>query len=192
MKHLNKILLVTSLALGLTAQAQATTQSLAADGQWQEFNVSDYDALSHGKEWIDFNNTNDAGFGSALSFNFTIANGYVGTLTVVDGGFSGDQFQILNNGVTFGQTSATTAMGSDSSMNFAANLANADYSHGTYLLGAGTYSITGNLLSTTQDFSATAGALKLEVAPVPEPETYAMLLAGLGLMAAIGRRRSRA
>ncbi len=30
------------------------------------------------------------------------------------------------------------------------------------------------------------------IAPVPEPETYAMLLAGLGLMVTIGRRRQKA
>jgi hypothetical protein len=31
----------------------------------------------------------------------------------------------------------------------------------------------------------------VNTAPVPEPETYAMLLAGLGLMAGIAHRRSR-
>jgi hypothetical protein len=31
--------------------------------------------------------------------------------------------------------------------------------------------------------------LKITVTPVPEPETYAMLLAGLGLMGAVARRR---
>lgn len=31
----------------------------------------------------------------------------------------------------------------------------------------------------------------LDIAPVPEPESYAMLLAGLGLMGAIARRRSK-
>ncbi len=30
----------------------------------------------------------------------------------------------------------------------------------------------------------------IQLAPVPEPETYAMLLAGLGLMGAVVRRRS--
>jgi hypothetical protein len=30
------------------------------------------------------------------------------------------------------------------------------------------------------------------MAPVPEPETYAMLLLGLGVVCAISRRRSRA
>jgi hypothetical protein len=32
----------------------------------------------------------------------------------------------------------------------------------------------------------------LQVAAVPEPETYAMLLAGLGLVGAIARRRKTA
>ncbi len=34
--------------------------------------------------------------------------------------------------------------------------------------------------------------LRIAVAPVPEPETYAMLLAGLGLVAGIARRRNKA
>ena len=37
--------------------------------------------------------------------------------------------------------------------------------------------------------SATQGAYSVTLAPVPEPESYAMLLAGLGLMGAIARRR---
>lgn len=65
---------------------------------------------------------------------------------------------------------------------------------GSFLLGPGTYSIFvgGN------DFGNYGGALKygfnvnLSVAAVPEPETYAMLLVGLGLMGTIARRRSRA
>jgi hypothetical protein len=37
------------------------------------------------------------------------------------------------------------------------------------------------------------GTLSLNVlTPIPEPETYALLLAGLGMMAAIGRRRLKA
>jgi hypothetical protein len=37
---------------------------------------------------------------------------------------------------------------------------------------------------------AYSGAIQLNSAPIPEPETYAMLLAGLGLMGAVVRRRS--
>ena len=37
----------------------------------------------------------------------------------------------------------------------------------------------------------TIAAGKAEILPVPEPESYAMLLAGLGLMGTIARRRSK-
>ena len=43
--------------------------------------------------------------------------------------------------------------------------------------------ITGNLGTSSN------AAFNLTLAPVPEPETYAMLLAGLGLMGAVARRR---
>jgi len=36
---------------------------------------------------------------------------------------------------------------------------------------------------------ATAGALRLSVAAIPEPSTYAMLLAGLGIVGLVVRRR---
>ena len=35
-----------------------------------------------------------------------------------------------------------------------------------------------------------SGGFKGNIAAVPEPETYAMLLAGLGMLAAIGRRKT--
>jgi len=38
---------------------------------------------------------------------------------------------------------------------------------------------------------STGGAFSVVTAPVPEPETYAMLLAGLGLMGTIARRRNK-
>lgn len=39
------------------------------------------------------------------------------------------------------------------------------------------------------DFTYAAGVLTYEVAPIPEPETYALLLAGLGMLGFMGRRR---
>jgi hypothetical protein len=35
-------------------------------------------------------------------------------------------------------------------------------------------------------------ALGATIVPVPEPESYAMLLAGLGLLGVVARRRARA
>jgi hypothetical protein len=46
--------------------------------------------------------------------------------------------------------------------------------------------------SGTWSFDAATNSLIYQTAPVPEPETYAMLLAGLGLMGAVARRRRQA
>jgi hypothetical protein len=57
-------------------------------------------------------------------------------------------------------------------------------------LDAGTYTFSyyGNVKKHSQ-FEFTLTSSISPTAPVPEPETYAMLLAGLGLMGAIAKRR---
>lgn len=68
----------------------------------------------------------------------------------------------------------------------------------TFHLGAGTYSVAIGGADYAQQFNPTDPAalkgygISATVAAVPEPETYALLLAGLGLMASVARRRSRA
>jgi hypothetical protein len=76
---------------------------------------------------------------------------------------------------------------------FDAALANASFSSGTFELKAGTYRI-GGMLDQSVSFdgvplNSTVGALKLAVAPVPEPSTWAAMCAGLGLLAFMSRRR---
>lgn len=58
-------------------------------------------------------------------------------------------------------------------------------------LGAGTYyfEVKGVALNGTS--GNYAGNVNLSLAPVPEPDSYAMLFAGLGLMGAIARRRGK-
>jgi hypothetical protein len=55
-------------------------------------------------------------------------------------------------------------------------------------LGAGTYSLKAS--GSVNGFNYIAA--QYQVTPVPEPETFAMLLAGLGVMGAIARRRKAA
>ena len=64
----------------------------------------------------------------------------------------------------------------------------------TFDLGAGTYSLvvggaTYDGAGTNAGNRAYGFGATVAVAPIPEPETYAMLLAGLGLVGAVARRR---
>ena len=181
------------------APAGATTVSLAADGQWVGFNVNDLDAVSHGVEWIDNENTLSPGFGSPLSFSFTIGAGQSGLLRVVDAGFSGDTFSLFNHGASLGTTSAVPVTTFDSAvdrgLDYTASFADrAHFSSATFVLGAGSYLITGalaqSLLFDGSPLNSTAGGLSLTMAPVPEPGTLAAMLLGMTLVAGAVRRRS--
>lgn len=165
-----------ALSAGMVAQAQA--YALAADGQWNEFDVDDY----YGQQWVDLN-------GDALNFDFTIGAGQTGILTVVDGGFAGDSFQVFNGASLLGGTSTPTDSYPDSvGLDFDAALADADYSRGVFTLGAGDYSITG--LAALLPLGATVGAVKLDIANVPEPQSLALLLAGFAALGFTARRRA--
>lgn len=188
MHHAKKVLATLTLAMGVVFQAQATTVALNADGIWNEFNVDDFSAISAGTEWIDYVDSTSPDFGTPLQYTFTIASGYEGKLSVVDAGFAGDTFSVYANSTLLGITSSTTNS-TDLSNDFDANFANSNFSSGAFTLTAGSYTVTGNLFSTNQAFNATNGALKLEVMLVPEADTYAMLLAGFGLMSVVRRRK---
>jgi len=69
---------------------------------------------------------------------------------------------------------------------------NGDQSYSRYFnlfAGSGEVITRVEFLSNTNAFETDNHAFL--AAPVPEPETYAMMLAGLGLMGAIVRRRKR-
>lgn len=177
--------LSTVLLTALSAQAQAIT--LNADSQWNAFDVDSDLSNSGGLEWIDLNN-------DALSFDFTLTGS--ATLTVVDGGSSGDRFQVFDNGSLLGQTSVAVNSYPDSvSLDFDAAFANTHFSRGVFLLGAGSHSITGLLSqSALLDFNdqsstinATVGAVSLTA--VPLPATISLYGIGAGLMGLVSLRR---
>ena len=63
------------------------------------------------------------------------------------------------------------------------------HSWGNTLLGAGPHSI--NIFDDLSPFGSGKGYVGVFAIPVPEPETYAMMLAGLGLMGFVARRRKQ-
>lgn len=177
-------------AAACAAPAHATSVALAADGAWNEFTVDDQAAPGFGTQWIDFND------GSPLTFDFTIAAGSVGTLTIVDAGFAGDTFHVTDFGAALGETSgvATGTTAGPVVFDFDQALADPTFSRGVFQLAAGTYRIGGLLAQSVLDdglpLDSTNGAVRLQVAAVvPEPMNAALLLAGAGLVAGGLRRR---
>lgn len=119
-----------------------------------------------------------------------------------DNGGTGTLEQILNTniGATYQVSFAFATNGSvpPNSLSFSVgnlsgNLPLAQYNWNTY---AGTF--TASSTSTALDFhfqtvggTGTVSIDAVSVQAVPEPETYAMLLAGLGLMGAVARRKQK-
>ncbi|MBK9347983.1 MAG: PEP-CTERM sorting domain-containing protein [Burkholderiales bacterium] len=95
--------------------------------------------------------------------------------------FNGESFNLNSTGGILATTHNPGA-------NFAPSTHQAHFSHTFHAVVGGNHTLT---------FSTGAGNyrtlnvddLKITVTSVPEPETYAMLLAGLGLIGAVARRR---
>lgn len=189
----HRFALAALMAAVFAAPAHATDLALPANGQWQMFSIDDLNSNAFDTRWFDDSN------GSVLSFTFTVGAGMVGTLTVVDGSFAGDTFSVTNFGAALGTTSAvpvgTYEAPVDAGYDFDAALANPLFSRGVFTLGEGSYSISGQLLQSVTfggtALNATVGAVQLTVSAVPEPSTFAMLLAGFGVMGMLARRRAR-
>lgn len=177
--------------------AQAGIVNLAADDQWNGFTVNPDASMSNGLEWIDANDSNSASYGSALSFKFTIAQGMVGTFSVVDTSYAGDVFAIYDNGQFLGTTSlvsvpaggyANAALEHDPELAFN----NSAFSRGVFTLAEGAHSITGVLIPAFVDLPITDGSVKLTTSPVPEPSSVSLLLAALGIAFVASRRVTKA
>jgi hypothetical protein len=111
----------------------------------------------------------------ALTYTFTLASDSVVDVWFHEGANSSNAVSLTLNGNTI--ASNTGSIGGFSLFNPA----------GTYSLAAGTHAFA--FANTTGTFYLDNFSVSVTTAPVPEPETYAMMLAGLGALGFMARRR---
>jgi hypothetical protein len=190
-RHLLAAGLLTFASLG-SAHA-ITTVTLAAGSGWQGFVIDPPSQSIPGTPlaWHTLDTTGD------IAFSITVNSGEYGTLLVTDSGYAGNVFSVTADGLSLGNTSAATndANSVNGVFDYAAAFADPTFSHGTYGFGQGTYIITGALFSSAVDasgvaFNSTIGGVNFTVTAVPEASTLAMLMAGLGLVGLLARRRA--
>lgn len=171
------LLACTCLSLSFAApQAEAVPISLDT---WYTFGFgSATSPLVSGAGFITGTNPSAPAVG-APGWTFTLTGS--ANLLVLDGFLSINQFRVFNDGFELGVTSAPTS-GSDCGSDITCALSDADFSRGSFALGPGSYTITG------ENILGSGGAGFLIVQSVPEPMTLALFGAGLvGL--GIARRR---
>lgn len=187
----SSLLATALLASALSLPVAATTLvPLADDGAWLSFDVDELTSLSGGLEWIDLD-------GEDLAFSITVSQDSV--LRVVDLGFQGDRFEIsISDGLTTKVLGTTSAV-ANPDVEFADLVLDPDvawgdllYSQGSFLIGQGTWTVSGVLIQSA-DFggaplNATIGAVSLTAVPVPAAGLL-MLGAG-GFLGLFARRRA--
>lgn len=164
-----KAMLAALVLSGLTAQAQAATVDLSGSAASTGLFTKDY--------------------------SFSVASGFVGDLS---GFFTsgtdfvyGDNYGFSVAGVTL--TGATLSSSSGFTMDiidmagWVATTYTTNFSATNLAAGNYTLTLTGTSYSAGSSFS---GAYVLNTTAVPEPESYALMMMGLGLLGLIARRKA--
>ena len=158
----------------LTKAIAASTLALASAGSFAAA-LGSID-LSSGSGF--FGNTPIAGaFVDTITFTVTTASTFSGSITAVVNGTQDVDFASI---VVTPSAQAFVSLLGDPVEVWATPAAG-------FILSAGLYTLT---LTGTNSASVGSYAGTLALTPVPEPETYAMLFAGLGIVGLLARRRS--
>jgi hypothetical protein len=139
----------------------------------------------------------------SASFSNTVTGAFTDTWTFDLGSPSIVATSLTNVGITFGSFSTggitgllaylngVQLLGPTSVTNSPPVTVTTQVLTGTRSLPAGTFSLVVSGTGVTGGSASYGGNIVALAAPVPEPESYAMLLAGLGVMGAIALRRNK-
>ncbi len=114
------------------------------------------------------------------------------TITIQDIGDIGDRFTVSDNGVAIGTTSAPVGTGNPCGFDIGCARANANYSSGSFQLGAGAHSITISVIQNAPGTTSGNAAFLISapgVTGVPAPPS--VLLLGTAMLAMLGWWRWR-
>ncbi len=171
LKHSFKALVVAA-SLVAAGIAQAGTVNYTVDSGWNRFSAG------------------AVGTQVNRQYSFTLTQNAI--LSIVDGFFPGDRYEVFSNGSSIGMTSVP-GTGPSTGMRFDDALVDGIHSMGQFLLGPGSYLISLAVLSRSVNGSATGGhlgALRVDLVPVPVPAAGALLLSALGVVALRRRRQA--
>jgi hypothetical protein len=178
-------LLFSGAALLATVPNTAKAQDINA-GVWYEFGFGDVGSLGYPCPDLCTQGTNPVP-DTPPDAPWTYSSAFGGTFTIVDGFSPGDQFDLLNYGVSQGTTSAPNSDGADCGNDITACLNDPDMSKGTFAFGPGDYSW--DIYTDLSPYQAGAGFFRVDEAP--EPSTYLLLSTGLSILSLGGVRKRR-
>ena len=182
-----------AFAGGSVANAQWNLSAIDSVGRTRLLITQDANGLAHAPS----NNQVKAAV-TTLNSYYPNSNGFIGTaatdtyaLTIADNGISypGNSSASYNGNLS----DTTNVFGATSNLYFLAQAtqsSSAAASLNQQLTSVDGVAVTARTYLLNNEWRLQIAAVP-QIAPVPEPETYAMLLAGLGFIGAIARRRNK-
>jgi len=186
-KPLLSLAVAAALLAAMPAHAISFNGVMGGDSEFRDFSTDgllsfdiDFSSLAP----MTLNYTIDAAdlIGGSLSFNALLAN-FLG-----NAGFEGLSFSLSTG--TFGNLGTVTPQfGAVSAINFNGSNASVNFSQPEFLDVAIGNSLNNGGVNWSINGLNAGDSLSITVAAVPEPETYALLLSGLGMVGWLSRRR---
>ena len=113
-----------------------------------------------------------------------------GTLFVLDLLVVGDRFEVFDNLVSLGITSVVVNDGANPcGGNIGCATGNLAYSQASFALGAGSHSVTLNVVQNAAGFTAGEGVFRVSANAVPEPGSLMLVVTGFLGVGLVARRR---
>ena len=189
--------LLVASALSSAAHASQTVQVTNLD-QWYNFSVDPGSTADGRDTWINLDYATTAIARDAQDLSFAIQVNQAVNLRIVDFYAAGDSYQVRiasSTGLLDTATSTVPHTADVGSALFANTPDEAwsqqgSFSQGSWVLGPGSYLISGRLLQSVPGSDGmTSGAL--QISAVPEPSSWVQALAGVVVLGWLFRRQSR-